>query len=695
MHPSQRRREEDFLRTVGNYRTTVATLNQEKQALLDLHQGGEGEKSELIAASQNALERASQLVSDAAAVRKREAMAVLDSIDKDVYKNLAFRLESLLPQNVVGLEISAIKGELLASKIINRGSKTLESLSSSLKGATRPALVVNEGITTSGSLTTSISEEVQQKVVAVLYQAEFAHAVADASSGLIRILSASMWPDLLSLESSANVASILGHSVDELDSVFGDVLRSIKEEGDLSPEHANFGALKQTWNATMQNILADLETLVPPAWNPPGLELMRSASSAKFASQGVAAAVSLVMNELGEAQLRSGFALFYNKLEKASTQAHMACLRLCSLDIKHESLVEELTKLAGSWESSALALLVAAKAGLVTGGDFGPLQIATDSMIQSLNQFSASLRAASLVPPDGEDRYHPLSPEVDHSWARLANLCRLVRSLDGDEDDVNYLVRSRNIEQQLVEALEKEAQLALASSRVVTLEKTLATKSKELMMQTARLSELEKEIAKGNTHGNHTIDLKASDEFARLTEENRVLHDAMQHWQSKADEYELALSDMKSPVTKATKSKTPRRGLSSLPDLAPYGATVVDIKQEDVGVLEATLFRPALQHAFRDASKWKAAAIGSHLQSLPPLPVLSQKRPSENGGKCDSLLYLTAALAKCRLVKASSTIIDLTNMEKSPKIQLREMHMQQALATEQLYSIAARCNVVV
>lgn len=40
---------------------------------MELQEGGEGEKSDLVSASQKALARAAQLVQDAAEMRKREA----------------------------------------------------------------------------------------------------------------------------------------------------------------------------------------------------------------------------------------------------------------------------------------------------------------------------------------------------------------------------------------------------------------------------------------------------------------------------------------------------------------------------------------------------------------------------------------------------------------------------------------------
>jgi uncharacterized protein (DUF3084 family) len=112
---------------VGNYRNTVETLKKEKEALMELQQGGEGEKSNLLASSQKALARAAQLVSDTAEMRKKEAQAALDKIEGQTQMNLAERLEKLVPRSVAAMEISAIKGELLVAKVAGLASGSLDA----------------------------------------------------------------------------------------------------------------------------------------------------------------------------------------------------------------------------------------------------------------------------------------------------------------------------------------------------------------------------------------------------------------------------------------------------------------------------------------------------------------------------------------------------------------------------------------
>ena len=131
LYQRQRKRENDFQRTVSNYRKSVETLKQEKNALYELHQGGEGEKSDLASASQKALARAAQLVQDAAEMRKREAQAAVDRIESQTRMHLSNRLESLLPASVAASEVASIKGELLLSKVVGKSSLSLDGIARS------------------------------------------------------------------------------------------------------------------------------------------------------------------------------------------------------------------------------------------------------------------------------------------------------------------------------------------------------------------------------------------------------------------------------------------------------------------------------------------------------------------------------------------------------------------------------------
>lgn len=159
------------------------------------------------------------------------------------------------------------------------------------------------------------------------------------------------------------------------------------------------------------------------------------------------------------------------------------------------------------------------------------------------------------------------------------------------------------------------------------------------------------------------------------------------------DEYEneiRALKDFKSPGRGA--KRTPRRAMTSVTDVSPYGrgGTADDTNP---GALEATLFRPALQRALRDASKWKASAVGAALSSLSPLPLPpALSTAAKDRPVADDLLELTSAMAQYRMEKASFSLVDLSNRSKSPKIQLRESYSKNAAASEKLQAVMLRCH---
>lgn len=479
----QRRREEDFKRTVGNYRTAVDTLKQEKQALLEIQQGGEGEKSGLIEASQKALARAAELVSDAAESRRRESQAVVDKIDCQVYKHLSRRLEELLPQAVVASEVSAVKGELMVCNILGKASQSLRGIAQSCGKNIRPGLpeVDEANLKSDGSDwdPTCLSDDTKADVVTVLHQGDFAHVIAEASSGLLRLLAAGQWPDILSKDSSTELGSILGHSIAELDSMLGSVLKSLKEEGVLTPEQSNIDALRQTVETTIQGLRSEIERedsiLVPASWNPPGLELFKDASHAKFDCLCATSAMSTFLNQADDKPTPPAVAALYNKLEQGSSQATNACARLAMLDVRNDKLVEEMSASVKEWKAESKNMLAAVRELLLSSGNLQLCQTTAGKTLRLLAKLSSALRSAKLN-QDDENRFHALSPEADDAWENISRLARSTRSIDGDKDDVNFLARAHVIERRLGDAVENEPKLALANTKISSLEKVRTKK---------------------------------------------------------------------------------------------------------------------------------------------------------------------------------------------------------------------------
>ena len=725
----QRKREEDFQKTVSNYRKSAETLKQEKSALLELHQGGEGEKSDLVSASQKALARAAQLVQDAAEMRKREAQAAIDRIDSQVRLHLSERLESMLPSSVAASEVASIKGELLLSKVVGKSSLSLDGIARSFAKTIRVKSwewrsnnndntnseekddedVVEEKVL-------SLSDEQQQMAATMIHQSEVAHVAIDVSGDLLWLLSAGQWPELLSTEASSELGAIMGHSMNDLDIVLGNVLNTLKEEGVLSPHQSNIGAFRQTVVTTMQTLRSHIEqdgvTLLPMDWKPPALKLFRNASRAKYSSLGCYAAVACILNA-GSAiktiddtaksqELIAVLKPLLRKLDQAASEAAKSCLRLAKLDVLDETIVSSLSEAADIWRASSDDLLgnvynMLLSAEGLTPESIGACEAATDEVVRVVSHFATVLRSANLTDAD-DNKFHPFSPEIADVWEGVTMLARAIRSKDGDEEDVNYLIRTRTIANNLEDAVESVPELSLAKAKMSSLEKSLSLRSKENSMQNARLTDLEKMLARSNAQPSSRLVASqvSSDEAKSLKQENRYLSEAMDVLHKQVEEYEneIRARDSKTPAKTRSRprmsftpdSRDSSRSSENLRDLADEG---------NMSAFEAALFRPALQAARKDAAQWKTNATINTLLELPPLNV--SMHPSYGGEEKfaeedDPLFQLSSALSTYQRETASVRLVDITKsskQSKSPRMQLHDMMMRKAAASEEVDKAAA------
>ncbi|KAL3923589.1 MAG: hypothetical protein SGILL_001569 [Bacillariaceae sp.] len=714
----QRKREEDFQRTVSNYRTMVETLRQEKKALLELQEGGEGEKSDLVSASQKALARAAQLVQDAAEMRKREAQAAIDRIESQVRMHLCERLESMLPTTVAAAEVASAKGELLLSKVVGKSSLSLDGIARSFGKTIRARAWEwrsNSGNESENGPTDQapivLSQEQQQLAATMIHQSEVAHVAIDVSGDLLWLLSAGQWPDILSSDASAELGAIMGHTMNDLDIVLGNVLNTLKEEGVLSPHQSNIGEFRQIVVTTMQTLRSQIEhdgeSLVPLNWKPPALKLFRDASRAKYSSLGCYAAVACVLSagESSEGATRSKelvsmLKMLLKKLDQASSEAAKSCLRLAHLDVLDEKIVAGLSEAADTWRSSSDDLLGNVYNMLLSEDGLTPESVsgcesATDEVVKTVSHFATVLRSANLT--DTIDKgYHPFSPEVADVWEGVTILAKAIRSKDGDEEDVNYLVRARTIEHKLEDAVEAVPALTLAKNKVTSLEKSLSLRSKEIALQNARLSELEKLLAKTKSQPSSRIvssQMVSSEELGSLKQENRVLEEAMDVLHRQVEEYENEIRMMRD-------SKTPSKGVrrtraftpdKSLRDRNRSNENLSGMMEEgNLGAFEAALFRPALLAARKDAAQWKAKATIEKLLSLPPLNVSMSRgedEEKEEEKEKNPMLELSAGLAHYQEELASVRLVDIS--KPNVRMQLHAMKMRTATASQQLDEAAA------
>eukprot|EP00529_Nitzschia_sp_RCC80_P006864 CAMPEP_0113511116 /NCGR_PEP_ID=MMETSP0014_2-20120614/38522_1 /TAXON_ID=2857 /ORGANISM="Nitzschia sp." /LENGTH=1423 /DNA_ID=CAMNT_0000407161 /DNA_START=80 /DNA_END=4347 /DNA_ORIENTATION=- /assembly_acc=CAM_ASM_000159 len=722
----QRKREDDFQRTVSNYRNMVEKLNSEKNALLELQQGGEGEKSDLVSASQKALARAAQLVQDAAEMRKREAQAAIDRIESQVRLHLSERLESMLPPSVAQSEISSIKGELLLSKVVGKASLSLDGIARSFNKTCRarawewrtdsaPSSDGEESLQATPSLVV-LSDDQQQLASTMIHQSEVAHVAIDVSGDLLWLLSAGQWPDLLSAESSAELGAILGHSMGDLDFVLGNVLNTLKEEGVLSPHQSNIGQFRQAVVTTMQTLRSHIEqdgvSLVPLGWKPPALKLFRDASRAKYSSLGCYAAVASVitagdMSKAGDEnqstkELVTLLKGLLRKLDQASSEGTKSCLRLAHLDVLDETIVAGLSEAAESWRSASDDLLgniynMLLSDGGVSADTVAACEAATDEVVKFVSHFASVLRSANLT--DAQDQsFHPFSPEVADVWEGVTILARAIRSKDGDPEDINFLSRARTIEHHLEVADEAVPALTMANSKVASLEKALSLRSKEISVQNARLSELEKLLAKTSAQPSSRLvssQMVPSEELNAMKEENRVLAEAMDVLHRQVEEYENEIRFLNSKSPAKSRSRAPRRTFatdsSALRDHSRSSESLHGLQEEPMsGAFEAALFRPALLAARQEAAIYKNKAMVDTILNLPPLNVSlsatvagtdEEKSSDEEMGVMDNnpFLDLSTALSNYQRETSSMHLVDL--MKPSPRTQLHNTLMRKAAAS--------------
>ena len=289
----------------------------------------------------------------------------------------------------------------------------------------------------------------------MIHQSEVAHVAIDVSGDLLWLLSAGQWPDILTTEASSELGAIMGHSMNELDMVLGNVLNTLKEEGVLSPHQSNIGAFRQTVISTMQTLRShieqDGESLVPMDWKPSALRLFRDASRAKYSSLGCYAAVACILNtgdaikssedKIRDQEFIAMLKPLLKKLDQAASEAAKSCLRLAKLDVLDETIVASLSEAANIWTASSDDLLgniynmLLAEDGL-TAESVGACIAATDEVVRVVSHFATVLRSANLMDAEN-NKFHPFSPEIADVWEGVTMLARAIRAKDGDEDDVH------------------------------------------------------------------------------------------------------------------------------------------------------------------------------------------------------------------------------------------------------------------
>jgi len=709
----QRRRELDFQRTVGNYRKTIDTLQQEKNSLLALHEGGEGEKNNALLASQKALAQAAQSVADAAAARKREAHATFDLIDGKVKSHLADRLESFLPQNIASSEISAVKGELLLSKIAMKASLSLNSMSDIFNKTVNEAksTVEDVGSPQHGNIEKIlITGNISQLVGTMIHQTKFTQLVIDTSSECLRLLSISQWPEVLSSSASVDFGIAMSHTIPSLDSAISEQLLKLKEEGILSPHQSNLNILDQAlqnMKLSLDNVVdADDKPLIPSDWSPPSLDVFKDVSSAKFACLGTASVLASIIS-VEDSESLNDRCFFISKelshIQNISAEISTVANALASVDITDIELFESMSKIASDLKDSSSDLFTMVEM-ILSGKEI------ISSSLDELNEKAVVVRSCTgklltLLRASKKDdsegiKSESLSPEISDPWEAIKALARKVKSSVGDADDVNYLIRGRNLEEQLSVAVENDAKLSIAHTKIRSLEKNLTTRSKEISMQNGRLQELENMLSQTavNPVSNRvqTVIPQQSEDSQEMKEEVRILNEAMEVLQTQVDEYEREIRTLKDPQRGKNKrgggSASSRKSATLETDfsLSNLSAGSSQRSSHDVksGLVEAALFRPALRSARSDASVWKSKSIVDTLQKLPSLVAIPKVEDENLLTHRQQLLMASADLRKR---KALVSIVDLggEKYDSSARLQFRDEKEKVTIAVRKLQEVSS------
>lgn len=688
----QRRRELDFERTIGNYKSLLDTVQRERDSLLVEIGSRDGIQSDAILSSQKALAQAAQSVADAELARKKDAESTFHLVDAKVKSHLAERLEDFLPQNVALSEITAVKGELLLTKIAMKASLSLTSVSDLFDKSINQArkLLTDSELVNGSDAKLSISSNLGQQIAALIHQTRFAQVAIDLSSQCMTLLAVGQWPDIISAQASVNLGCFLAHSISALDSGISEQLSLLKREGTLSPHRSNLNILSQAM-ANLRLGLHDLvdedgHPVVPLNWSLPCIDAFKALSASKFFCYGATSILcSIVMDEATGLQNVSDTLIgLVLKAEKLCREMSSAYSILSTLDVSDDSSVTELCSITPSIEKYFRTVFEtvesASKANEISTEILCSILSDVDTAAGYLVKLYSFIRSKELVDDNSHEVVHSLAPEVSDPWVGIVNAAKKVQSGISNVHDLNFITRGRNLEGQLSAAVENDAKLTIANDKINILEKNLATRSKEIAIQNSRLEELETLLAEidknGTTSNMSPKSSKSPDQTRKLKDEIKNLTETIDVLQSQVDEYEKEIRSLKDQKSKSSRRSAPgsasKKGvgpendynLSSLGISSPHKKSSMQDSPttKNALLLESTLFRPALKDALSDASWWKAKVISEKLDTMPPLNASFHSHVSNQQN------HLILACADYRRAKTSMNILSLKSSKAKTDI---------------------------
>ena len=444
----------------------------------------QGEKSHLIATSKKALAQAAQLAADAAEARRNSSEAAFHRISARSATYLSQRLEILLPSGVVSAELAAVKGEMCLAKVADMSSVSLVALEEVFnKTIDKGTAATSEFNTIDDNEVMAISDSVSQQVAVMSHQANFARITIEVATDALRLMAAGQWPELLSQELSTDLGGVVAHTIADLDMALSEQLKMLKSDGVLSPLRSSLSYLDQSARNTSLALFSATDEsgklVIPTEWKPPGWEALKCISLGRFACLGTAAILSSAVCPMEETDdepppaTPKHFAEVLIKAKEGCSFMHDVCKNLAGLQMNDTDKLNALTELSCQYRIRSKELyecVTSAFAGQhLTNEEVDKFSSLLELVLSSAKQIVALVRKTGVNEHD--IRHHYLSVEFGDSWGGITAAVSQARSLDGDTEDVNYLIRARTIENMLAEAVQNEPKLVAANARIASLEK--------------------------------------------------------------------------------------------------------------------------------------------------------------------------------------------------------------------------------
>ena len=469
---------------MSEFRASISTLKREKAALLAHTDDDQGEKSHLLATSKKALAQAAQLASDAAEARKSSSEAAFHKIYARNATYLSQRLERLLPSGVVSAELAAVKGEMSLAKVADLASVSLVTVEDVFnKAIERGSVAMSEFSTLNDNDSMPLSEAALQQIAVMTHQTRFVGITIEAATDALRLMAAGQWPELLSQELSTDLGGVVTHSIADLDTALSEQLKLLKSDGVLSPLRSSLSYLDQSVRNTklaLFNATTESGKLVIPAdWKPPVWEALKHISLGRFACLGAAALLSSAVCTTEDAENEpppptpKHFADVFTKIRHGCLFLLDVCKNLAGLQLNDTDTLNSLDEFSAQFHFHSKELYESIATTFegksISSDDVDRFSSLVERILSSAKKIAALVRKSGLNEHDTP--HHYLAVEFGDSWGGITAVVSEARSVDGDSEDLNYLLRARAIENQLAEAVQNEPKLVVAEAKIARLEK--------------------------------------------------------------------------------------------------------------------------------------------------------------------------------------------------------------------------------